>query len=1426
MGNTKSTTSQVTPSTSIPSLQTLNDKDKQSNEILLTHISRDLPHHIFERKLTPTSGRFSSTYRIRHQDSGAVMLMKCLLTDMDAKKLEQQEAQLNMLLESLKECCQLACYQAWSIGSSSFAVQNQSNRMYRPIYLVRPHTYSTLSNRIVTRPFLCNAEKMFITHQIFTAVSFLHEKGICHGHLTCENIGLTSWNWVVILDLLPNGARPTFLETSDSSDWINYFQERGRGHVEDAAYSSQVPFGATVKNKADAGSAGEKRCYIAPERFIRKEGSNTDVVGGGLTSSMDIFSLGCILMELFLNGEPAMDLGDLMEYKNGGDDISKHSSLPQKLNKIESSNIRACCRNMLHLNAEKRLSAAEYLSRLKSPPIQSGGQQPNDVIECGESMKQDAPFPSCHETSFFPLFLRVRKEVLSPDARIALAAIHYGAIVHDTVGVYDVQGENLFCRIIGRTVSDLYKNTKADFTQKNYQSEKNINHSYHELKNATCDMECDDLLMKTEELIKQIEMEFGKTTECAKQEATDAIGCLENVAAFSIFDGARSPSSDALVLFTQFVLSTILHTQRPSSKLVGMQILLRVSKFLTDDIRLERIVPHLVSLLNDSEGCVRSFAVRTLTKVLSMIQHFPPSDAQIFPKYILKRISHLVNDSVLMVRLAFAENIAQLAETALRFLDTCHAIKVYESGDGCFADDCSPVSNELDDLCRDENTNIQQKGSENVSVNRNSKVDKNHFQQGTFGGDGESYKTTAMIKDDYDTNLVEIQDIFARWIIIITTDTSEHASAVKQAILVDIARLCYLFGSEGVMTCILPQILAFLNHRKDWRIRAALCQSLPSVCIIIGREATQKYVVPCVETALNDEEEIVIEKALYCLSSLVHAGLLTRTVLLGNEGINFEAKQIKSSIHSIKGIISRYASLLLHPSTKIRHSASYFFATCCCNLGFPDDEVLVAPLLRPYLRHDVDSDCITDANMLFLSFLTSADHNLHEDGFDVIVDMTKQLENLQIPERNRSDIVCSLKFYQALRKRRKEATCEKVGLRVMNDIKISGDLKSCFSVLLPDQKYVELVARPLPEWYDELRQFRYSEYPDRSENFILRCMSLLLKVYCVKILQPMHSAQPQKMWKGDFMSQDVGFESSTLEIKHAKENILKTQFSNMGSLAFNGSSKGEWGSVGLVDPVSSEMSHLVSKLDSMEAPVVPPQLGSLHDLEGRAYSCHAPARSSQALSDRNRNSEWKPKIDNLLCSTLPREHTGPIPRLAVSQDFSFFVSASHDGTCKVFETAQIRDSAGHLKSCLTIIGDGEVSSRVNDITILENSKSVASGNSDGSVLISRIEESTSETKKTLTSNPSISSAIRYSRVSGSKLVRKVEAYEGEILAVSHFNTHSASIVTYATQMAIHSWDLRCAREPFILHTRPELGFVTSFTVGNDRNWLCTGTNSG
>jgi len=71
-------------------------------------------------------------------------------------------------------------------------------------------------------------------------------------------------------------------------------------------------------------------------------------------------------------------------------------------------------------------------------------------------------------------------------------------------------------------------------------------------------------------------------------------------------------------------------------------------------------------LLQDAAPPVRIRAVSTITSVLAFVRPVPPSDANIFPEYLLPALAPLAQDSVVLVRCAFAASLADLAETALR----------------------------------------------------------------------------------------------------------------------------------------------------------------------------------------------------------------------------------------------------------------------------------------------------------------------------------------------------------------------------------------------------------------------------------------------------------------------------------------------------------------------------------------------------------------------------------------------------------------------------------------------------------------------------------------------------------------------------------------------------------------------------------------
>lgn len=1430
MGNTALSS---TPNQQYQTLRalTLVEAEKQSNDKLVyPRISRDLPHHILERKLMPSSGRFSSSYRIRHQETGSVMVLKVFLARdaaLHQKDLVQYQEELRRLNSyEFQQQGHLAPFQAWTMGG--FYVQNV---LFCPIYLVRPHLYSTMANRIVTRPFLAKEEKFFIAHQILKTIEFLHSKGICHGHLSSENIGLTSWNWVVLLDIMPqhidsdvmdkttNSAdtkarlmRPVELAEDDPSDWVYFFQEHSSVGTNTAT--------ATSVNSSDQRSGntsgGEKKCYVAPERFVRKTVTtrHKDTTDGTsdtgdlsaetkslvLNPAMDIFSLGCVLMELFLNGEIAMDLGDLMEYRRKDGNLDEHSTLLQRLKKIENSSVRAACKHMLHLDPSRRLSAGEYLKRLLEDDTKTSSD---------EKHTKTAPIPACHESIFFPLFKKIKSEVLSPDARIALAAIYYNQIIKETVGIVDTENADFFADIVGPTMMSFFKKDKEQNSQEpscqdNQEAEK-TNPLKHTDPKAP-----DSLLVETERLLREIEQNFANksSTHSKEQELhleNEKTGYIFTHGAFSNNITTVKPSAAALVIFVQYILVTIRHTQRPSSKIVGLQLLLNCAKYSTDEVRLQRIVPSVVSLLQDSNACVRALSISILSRVMVMVDQFPPSDAQIFPQYILKRVSHLVTDSNLIVRLAFTESMADLAETALRFLDTCHAIKVYESVDGDTASAKDLASNAIESAETAFDGTVAELLSEPSDFeNEEERLDTSSSYQKYFFNSGRESrkvyqksesKSSNLIRSNYDQDLALLQDIVAKWLINITTDASDSSTILKLAVLENISRLCHFFGSEGVMACILPQILAFLNNRKDWFLRATLCRHLPSVCAVVGRAATEQFVLPCVETALIDDEDLVVANALNCLASLVDIGLLSQIVLLGIEASS-------SSDNNSFGMLQKYLVLLLHPSKDIQNAACVLFSVCCRSVGFPDDQVFIHPLIRPLLRNNMERSSFYRADELISNLIPSLPHDVFESSsLDISASIDTYLEENSLNSEVQSFILDKVSKY-AITRRKKKTSSKSKSKPTIRKFRhaIKAEQKEMFTFFVPNQKFVELYSSPLPVWYEELREMTSSSSLSGSAIATLRTMSLLSKVYGLTIIQPVHSTQPHHMWKGDVVTLDLGFDSFHEDDKSSVNTEMQSLVTSDEAQVFVGAAKGEWGALSMVDQASSSMNQLVSTLDSIDTPTVPPSLGPLQDVDGRLYSSHVPVLPQvKSSNDSNRRIfEWKPKVDVLTCTSTPGEHSGPVTRLGISQDQSFFVSASHDGTCKVFETRQMQENSGEMKSCCTYDGNSEkthIFSRVNDLTMIENSHSIASAHSNGSVHVWRVDMVGKEPTGTTGTQGVFT---RASRVSGQTDIRTLNTMEGEILSISHFNTNSASIVTFSSQMGkIHSWDLRCSREPFV-----------------------------
>lgn len=1589
--------------------------------------------------LFPGSGRMMRTFRLRHKKNGSLVVVKLMWVTFDFDDEDQependqetdhpgtsssgatatdtttrvnsassaanatgarsiatkwnglhaQQRELLHVLKSLKGKSHTAPFLYWKAGPETFRpdyTNNSGNAIaVRPALLLRPYFYTTLSDRLASRPFLTHVEKLWIVYQLLRALDDLHSgvgssttsassscdndeiksdsgngdatdddtnssrqtttKPIVHGFLTTENVGLSSWNWIVLLDLSASYKGRTALPDDDPSEYLYYFQERqtGSGQSNNSAAPSisdsnnnnlsfpastqsggaqQVPSfssatssstptefnnnsNSMANNQIDASATTrEKRCYLAPERFYTPGNSrNDDSERGdtstsgqaassttnlssssksstqGLTPAMDIFSAGCVIMETFLNGERAFDLGDLMEYRQRK---SYTPTLQQKLNKIEFSALRAACKHMLSLDPLQRLSAKEYLNRL-----QVSGLIPTSFYILSRLMKQIT------SNSNSVIDADVEAMVVTPDARLAMAAACYSEILYETIGIVDKDGKAYFDKVLGRTAVTLMRNIDANADVKVATTSVELNEKADKADFFAMDTteekkepdqeslfaETDALLRKLEALTinedEAISIASEEAADVARREgtSTDEGDTISNDTNQSKIRRSQL-SESSLLIYLQLVLSTVRHVQRPASKLVALQLMKRVGQYTTDEARLQRIVPVAVSLLQDQDPLVRASAIEVLTSTISIVESFPPSDSKVFPQYIFKRVAHLVTDPSLVVRLSFARSVALLAETAHRFLDISHAVRLYEAvggGSANIANGSQKDSVSSSDVFGDDVAKLLGESSSPNIKNENPKL-LNRAESAETTVSDIMGSTRALISSTYNSDLGALHEIVSRWVIHITTDVSEHSSPAKRALLADMARLCNFFGLDGVMAFILPQILSFLNDRKDWQLRAALFEHLQSVCHFIGRAATEHFVLPILETALVDCEEVVISRAVLCLSELLNLGLLSRGVFLGRVALHgsdepqgyviifelFSFCETWSTLLTLSSLsipndlntfslLQKYGTLLLHPSLDIRLNVILTISALCKTIGPLDAEVFAVPTIRPYLRFQPSMEhlltpqglekCVHPAwnrerfegelNRLIATMESSPtagqwttialqinDGDSNNPVHDNLASKTKEEASKDTQSKKESiadeHTVRFRAYLKMLARSRIYGT--KMGSNsdsTPHDMKnaIEGSLKLAQHLKFPRQDVSSLSPATLPEWYGSLLESRHRQTESVSETSAIRSVSALGKVYGLSI---MNQASATKA-TSDGMTAD-----------RAKKFLHSNE-----SRRIDAACRGEWGSETSLNPSLTDTSLLLTKLNALEIPPLPPRLSE--ERSSVQKTLHPPRQQAREAGDPRESQAWKPKIDNVIATSRRASgfgHTAPVVRLAVAHDQSFFVSGSHDGTCRVWESEKAESSNGILESGLTYsMANSNVDKnlpRVNDLVMIEGSHSVASAGSDGSVHVWRVDLVSSSS----TNLPDANRSQR--RVAGSTDIKRIDPSEGEVLAVNQFNNKGSSLLTYATESGfIHSWDLRSAREPFCLKSSQDIGYITNMAIGSDRNWIVVGTNKG
>ncbi|TMS35134.1 hypothetical protein L596_002594 [Steinernema carpocapsae] len=219
------------------------------------------------------STRFMKVARADHHVEGSLVLKVFVLCDQSfsIEPYRDQIFEIRRRLQSCSNCCPF-------------------NRVYlansRCAILSRPYYKDTLYDRMSTRPFIVDAEKRWIAFQLLNALEQCKNAGVCHGDLKSQNVLISSSNWVQVTDFA--SFKPAFLAMDNPSNFTFFFDTSRR-----------------------------RSCYLAPERFVQT--SEVSRLPGeyagfteGLTHEMDVYSMACVLIELFTDGQCPFYFGEQM----------------------------------------------------------------------------------------------------------------------------------------------------------------------------------------------------------------------------------------------------------------------------------------------------------------------------------------------------------------------------------------------------------------------------------------------------------------------------------------------------------------------------------------------------------------------------------------------------------------------------------------------------------------------------------------------------------------------------------------------------------------------------------------------------------------------------------------------------------------------------------------------------------------------------------------------------------------------------------------------------------------------------------------------------------------------------------------------------------------------------------------------------------
>lgn len=336
------------------------------------------------------------------------------------------------------------------------------------------------------------------------AIRDCHARNIYHGDIKTENVLVTSWNWLYLTDF-SSCYKKTRLPEDNPADFSYYFDTSGR-----------------------------RTCYLAPERFLTADETDD---GRGVTWAMDVFSVGCVIAELFLES-PVFSLSQLYKYRKGEFDPALSF-----LGKIQDKEVRDLVGHMIQLDPESRYAADEYLNFWRRKV-----------------------FPE-----YFYSFLHQ----------------YMGLITDPSSGRSPVLPETGNFGEADDRIDRVYFDFDKISYFLGYGNEKDVS-------STVSDSEQQDV-----DGIIPVQVDIPNN----RHPATSA---------------GRHSVDDGSLIFLTLVVSCLRNTARGTARLRACDLMLAFAERITDEAKLDRVLPYVTALLNDKSEVVKAAAVRTIGQLVSL----------------------------------------------------------------------------------------------------------------------------------------------------------------------------------------------------------------------------------------------------------------------------------------------------------------------------------------------------------------------------------------------------------------------------------------------------------------------------------------------------------------------------------------------------------------------------------------------------------------------------------------------------------------------------------------------------------------------------------------------------------------------------------------------------------------------------------------